>query len=63
MRGRENSDAEWGGEGGGGFLRLAFFFPSLSERVPGALEMVLGGSRGLLCRLVMDILKHLELTT
>lgn len=53
MRRRENSDAEWGGEGGGGFLRLAFFFPSLSERVPGAFGMVLGGSRGLLCRLVM----------
>lgn len=25
MRGRENSDAEWGGEGGGVLLRLAFF--------------------------------------
>lgn len=52
MRGRENSDAEWRGGGGGGLLRLAFF-PSLSERVPGAFGMALGGSRGLLCRLVM----------
>lgn len=55
MRGRENSDAEWRGGGGGGLLRLAFF-PFLPERVPGAFGMVLGGSRGLLCRLVMDIL-------
>lgn len=31
MRGRENSDAEWRGEGGGGFLRLAFFSFSLRK--------------------------------
>lgn len=31
MRGRENSDAEWGGGGGGGLLRLAFFSFSLKE--------------------------------
>lgn len=32
-----------------------------SEVVLRAFGMVLGGSRGLLCRLVMGILKHLEL--